>query len=168
MRGPLGSGSGSGPLSTALVAADGSPIPARVPQPVYEKKEHEYEARNETRRRTAAYLVQREKRVHLHHGEVVTERDEGRDMDDVLRPLPQVGQKLGCPRCSQPDNVTQDDVPPRQVEAAIIDRYRGLPYDDSDETRANQEGERVEEFVHHRVCDVGMRRPNMALHEQRT
>jgi len=57
--------------------------------------------------------VKGEERVQLHDRKVVTEEDECGDVDDVLRPLPKVGQELDSTGAEEPEQVRDYDVPDR-------------------------------------------------------
>lgn len=73
--------------AAAAMAWDGSPTPARVPQPVCcaVKKNSRPDGRD-----MDANLVQGQERVDFHDGEVVAEQDERRHVDDILWSSPQV------------------------------------------------------------------------------
>lgn len=71
-------------LST--VSPTGAPIPARVPQPTCENLMHQQKSQAETNVKTR--LVERQQRVKLYDGGIVTEGYKGRDIDDVLRSGP--------------------------------------------------------------------------------
>ena len=85
--------------------------------------------------------MQREQCVELHDGEVVSEKNESRNVDDVLWTIPQMWKQLCCTRCHKPHYVTYYhipikrvrcavecymwmDLPPGQMVATIFNRYR--------------------------------------------
>ena len=91
--------------SRAAVAAEASPIPARVPHPVCvaDKKRvflyqhHDVMPIHETRgdgSKIKTYLMQSEERIKFHNRKVISKEDEGGDIDDVLRSVPKMRQKL--------------------------------------------------------------------------
>ena len=111
--------------------------------------------------------MKRKQSVDLHDGEVVTKQNERRDVDDILRPVPQMGQQLGRTGREQPDEVADDHVPtpaahvnttdhsskddyspPWQVEAALVQGNSRLVHDDANEERSRQQREGVEQLVH--------------------
>lgn len=49
--------------------------------------------------------------IYLHDREVIPKQNECRDVDDVLRAVPEMREKLGGSRGSKPDGVAQDHVP---------------------------------------------------------
>jgi len=49
--------------------------------------------------------------VYLHDREVVTKQYECRDVNDVLRAVPEMWEELGRSRGSKPDGIAQDHVP---------------------------------------------------------
>ena len=55
--------------------------------------------------------MKREQSVDLHDREVVSEQDERGHVDDVLRAVPEMREELGCARCEEPDEVTDDNIP---------------------------------------------------------
>jgi len=107
-------------------------------------------------------LVQGEERIKFHDGEVVTEQNERRHVNDILWPSPQMREELGSSCSREPDNVTREDipveyhvsaavrhrlhryVPPRQMVTALFHRFRTLPHEDDDKARANKERQRIE------------------------
>ena len=52
-----------------------------------------------------------DERIKLHDGEVVTESDEGRDVDDVAGVVPEMRHELERARRGEPDGVAQNDIP---------------------------------------------------------
>lgn len=98
--------------AAAAVARDGSPTPARVPQPVYDVGECGWQG-NEGKN---ANLMQGQERVKFHNGEVIAEQNERRHVNDILRSIPQVREQLGSTCSRKPDDIAQEDVPvERQV-----------------------------------------------------
>lgn len=93
------------------------------------------------------YLVQGEKGVYLHDREVVPKEDERWHIYDVLRTTPKMRGKLQGACDQEPDKVTGNDVPRREVETALEDRYGALVRDIYDEYRTCEEGERIEELI---------------------
>ena len=102
--------------------------------------------------------------VKLHDGEVVTEGDKGRDVDDVLGTVPEMGEELGGTRGEEPDEVRHQDIPRsgevrrstrqapiREAEASpdgqVVLLLRGLDAEVAHEARAEKKRERVEELV---------------------
>lgn len=57
------------------------------------------------------HFVQRAQCVELHDGKVITEEDEGRDVDDVLRSVPQMGEKLHRAGGNEPDQIRDENFP---------------------------------------------------------
>lgn len=109
-------------------------------------------------------FVKGEQSVHLHDGEVVTEGNEGWNVNDVLRPLPQVREELHCTGEGKPSHVGQDDFPAN--EAASVSEQTRIEHRQSfvpdgkmviafscfhaevgDEDRSDEQGQRVEKFV---------------------
>lgn len=60
-------------------------------------------------------LVEREQGIKLHDSKVVTERNKGRNVDDILRAVPQVRQELGGTGSAKPNGITRQNVPVRFV-----------------------------------------------------
>lgn len=56
-------------------------------------------------------LVQRNQSIKFHDRKVVAESNERRDVNNILRPIPQMRQKLRSSRCGQPDSITRQNVP---------------------------------------------------------
>ena len=52
-----------------------------------------------------------EQRIYLHDREVVPKQNECRDVNDVLRAVPEMREELGRSRGSKPDDVARDHVP---------------------------------------------------------
>jgi hypothetical protein len=71
--------------SAAAVALEASPIPARVPQPVWIGIINGICKEKENRE---THLVQCTQRIELHDSEIVAEYNECGDVDDVLRAMP--------------------------------------------------------------------------------
>lgn len=92
--------------------------------------------------------MQCEQRIELHDCEVVPEEDERRDVYDVHWPVPEMRQKLRCTSRKQPDAVTEYNVPPWQMVAAVHDGDRRLVHDVGNQARPDQKREGVEELVH--------------------
>ena len=57
------------------------------------------------------HLVECKESVQLHHCEVVSEEDEGGNVDDVLWAVPEMREQLGGTRRHEPDDVTDHDIP---------------------------------------------------------
>jgi hypothetical protein len=109
-----------------------------------------------------ANLMQGQKRINLHDGEVVTEQNECGHVNNILWTTPQVREQLGGTRSRQPDKITREDVPavsckyhsemanfyrhvpPRQMVTAFTHRLRALPREDGNETWAGKERQRIE------------------------
>jgi hypothetical protein len=52
-----------------------------------------------------------EQGVYLHYREVVPEQNECRDVNDILRAVPEMREELGCSRGGEPHEVAQDYIP---------------------------------------------------------
>ena len=77
------------------MATDGSPTPARVPQPVYSSVSVVHRIWSYGRNTN---LVQGQKRIEFHNGEVVTEQNECGHVDDILWSAPQMREQFGSTR----------------------------------------------------------------------
>lgn len=59
----------------------------------------------------SSYHMEGEQRVYFHYCKVVPEKNECRDVNDVLRAVPEMGEELARSRGREPDKVAQDDIP---------------------------------------------------------
>ena len=57
--------------------------------------------------------------IYLHDREVVPKQNECRDVNDVLRAVPEMREELGRSRGRKPDNVARDYVP-RELSRVIL------------------------------------------------
>lgn len=112
---------------------------------------------------TPTDFVKGEQSVHLHDGEVVTEGDEGRDVNDVLGTVPQVRQKLEGTSHSEPSHIGQDDFPDGKMVVAFGSFHAEI----GDEDRSDEQGQGIEQFVNHGVSAVRVGSPDVTFHEER-
>jgi len=115
---------------------------------------------------TPTSLMKGEQGVYLHYREVVPEQNECRDVNDILRAVPEMGEELGRSRGGEPDEVAQDYIPPRQMKASVIRRNRTLVNNVPNESRASKKSEGIEQLVNHRVRYIWVNGPDVSFHEK--
>jgi hypothetical protein len=59
----------------------------------------------------SSYLMKCKQRIYLHDRKVVPKQNKCRDVNDVLRAVPEMWEELSRSRGRKPDNVAQDHVP---------------------------------------------------------
>ena len=102
--------------------------------------------------------------IDLHDGEVVAKEDKRGNEDDVFGLVPQMRQQLQSTRRRQPNEIGAENVPvkglrrghrmdkrclpPWQMVSTLFDRDSTLVHEICNQTRADQKGKGVENFVH--------------------
>jgi hypothetical protein len=85
--------------------------------------------------------MQRKQSIKFHDVKIITEGDEGRNVNDVLGALPEVGRSLAV-RVAE-----SQDVPPRRMVSTLLNRFRRLVDDSRDVDGSDKEGQWVDQFI---------------------
>lgn len=81
--------------------------------------------------------------VYLHDRKVVAKNDERGDIDDVFGLVPQMREELSRTRGKQPNHVTGNNIPPRQMVATLVEWDCTLVNEIRHQGRTNEKGQRV-------------------------